>query len=94
VIQLFDRGERTRLNRYPTYYENRGGQNWASGPENMVMMYGENLPKEFERLVRSTAGPTGDVRQRTGPFIYGFTYTFNPAHAWQDCCLDQRFEGH
>ncbi|HWQ18705.1 MAG TPA: Hsp20/alpha crystallin family protein [Methanotrichaceae archaeon] len=82
MIQLFDRGEKTRLNKYPTYYADRSDQEWyRSGLGNMVRMYGDDLPKEFERLVRSNAGPSGDVRQRTGPFIYGFTYTFNPAQS-------------
>jgi HSP20 family protein len=79
---LFDRGERTRLNKFPTYYADRSDLEWYRGGRgNMVRMYGDELPKEFERLAKSAAGPAGDVRQSTGPFIYGFTYTFNPAES-------------
>jgi HSP20 family protein len=76
------KGYRSRISRYPTAREDRSEQEWfRSGMGNMVRMYGDDLPKEFQRLVKDTMGPKGDVRQRVGPFVYGFTYTFNPAQS-------------
>ena len=44
----------------------------------MVRMFGSDLPKEFENLTKVIQGPTGDVRERVGPFVYGFSYTSSP----------------
>lgn len=70
---------RTRRGRYPTSNEDRSDEEWfRGGLGNMVRMFGSDLPKDFERLARTVQGPIGDVRQRTEPFVYGFSYTQEP----------------
>jgi HSP20 family protein len=86
---LFDFGRkdpdttRSRIGKYyPTSREDRSDQEWfRSGLGNMVRMFGDDLPREFDRLVRDTMGPKGDVRQSGDPFVYGFSYSFNPAES-------------
>jgi HSP20 family protein len=70
---------RRRRGYYPTYYEDRSADDWfRGGLGNMVRMFGPDLPKGFERLTRIVEGPTGDVRERVGPYVYGFSYTAEP----------------
>jgi HSP20 family protein len=70
---------RTRKGRYPTSRVDKSDEEWfRGGLGNMVRMFGSDLPKEFERLGRKVQGPTGDVRKRVGPFVYGFSYTQEP----------------
>ncbi len=70
---------RTRRGRYPTSRVDRSSEEWfRGGLGNMVRMFGSDLPEEFERLTRQVQGPTRDVRQRVGPFVYGFSYTQEP----------------
>lgn len=67
---------RTRKGRYPTSDIDRSDEEWfRGGLGNMVRMFGSDLPKEFEKLTRVVQGPKADVRERVGPFVYGFTYT-------------------
>ncbi len=71
---------RRRINRYPTGRVSTTDDLWfTSGLGNMARMYGDSLPQEFERLARRVQGPTDSIRDWVGPFIYGFSYTFNPA---------------
>jgi len=70
---------RRRRGYYPTYYEDKRADEWfRSGLGNMVRMFGSDLPKGFENLTKIIQGPTGDVRGRVGPFVYGFSYTSSP----------------
>ncbi len=86
---LFDFGRRdpdtsrSRIGRYyPTSREDKSDQEWfRSGLGNMVRMFGDDLPREFQKLVKDTMGPKGDVRQSGDPFVYGFSYSFNPAES-------------
>ena len=85
VYSLFGRkGEdfpdyRTRIGRYPTSRMEDSSKEWfRGGLGNMVRMFGGSLPREFGKLVKDTSGPKGDVRERVGPYVYGFSYTFTP----------------
>ncbi len=70
---------RTRKGRYPTADIDRSDEEWfRGGLGNMVRMFGSDLPKEFEKLTRTVQGPKSDVRERVGPFVYGFSYTQEP----------------
>ncbi len=70
---------RRRRGYYPTSRVDTSADEWfRGGLGNMVRMFGSDLPKEFENLTRIVQGPTGDVRERVGPFIYGFSYTSRP----------------
>jgi HSP20 family protein len=70
---------RTRKGRYPTSDIDRSDEEWfRGGLGNMVRMFGSDLPKEFEKLTRTVQGPKSDVRERVGPFVYGFSYTQEP----------------
>jgi HSP20 family protein len=70
---------RTRRGRYPTSNIDRSDEEWfRGGLGNMVRMFGSDLPKEFDRLTKVVRGPMGDVRERVGPFVYGFSYTQEP----------------
>lgn len=70
---------RRRRGYYPTSRVDTSDDEWfRGGLGNMVRMFGSDLPKEFENLTRIVKGPMGDVRERVGPFVYGFTYTSQP----------------
>ncbi len=70
---------RRRRGYYPTDYVDTSADDWfRGGLGNMVRMFGSDLPKEFDKLAR-IVGPNRDVgEQRVGPFVYGFSYTFEP----------------
>lgn len=70
---------RRRRGYYPTSNVDTSADEWfRGGLGNMVRMFGSDLPSEFEKLTRIVQGPTGDVRERVGPYVYGFVYTSRP----------------